>query len=261
MGTRTKYEHGEFSWAELAAHDLAREKAFYTGVLGWEYDDVAAGPRGSYSMAKAHDAHAAGLYALSEEMLRVPVSPHWLSYFAVADVEAAAACALSNGGRVLKEPFEVLDVGRMSVIADCEGAMFALWQARRQVGSVLHAEPGGMCWTELHADDLERAQRFYEALLGWRSERMDLGGEAYTVFKVGERSVAGMLALAKERPVPAHWLVYFTAASALIAIEKVCLLGGHVQVGPLEVANVGRIAIFTDPEGVGFGLVQPASTG
>jgi uncharacterized protein len=261
MNTRTKYEHGEFSWAELATRDASAAKVFYAGVFGWEYDDRPAGPNAIYSMAKVHSEHVVGLYALSEDMKREQVPARWLSYFTVTDVDAVAARASSSGGRVLKAPFDVMDVGRMSVVSDPEGAMFALWQARRHIGSALYGEPGAICWTELYVSDFEREQRFYEAVLGWRSERMDMGGEPYTVFKDGEQGVAGMLARAAERAVPPHWLVYFASANVHIAVEKVRLLGGQVLVLPFEVANVGRIAIFKDPEGVGFGVLQAASAG
>ena len=33
------------------------------------------------------------------------------------------------GGAVLAEPFDVMDLGRMAVVADPEGAVFCVWQA------------------------------------------------------------------------------------------------------------------------------------
>ena len=55
-----------------------------------------------------------------------PMPPHWLVYFAVSDIEGQTALAQSLGGAVRVPPTDAPGVGRFSVLADPQGAMFAM---------------------------------------------------------------------------------------------------------------------------------------
>ena len=71
-----------------------------------------------------------GLYQMSDEVREEGASPNWLNYVTVADVDAAAARATEAGGAVLADAFDVLDAGRMAVLEDPQGAVFAVWLPR-----------------------------------------------------------------------------------------------------------------------------------
>ena len=60
------------------------------------------------------------------------VPPHWNTYVTVADVDATAGLVPGAGGAVMMPPFDVMDAGRMSVIADPTGAMMCLWTGEEQ---------------------------------------------------------------------------------------------------------------------------------
>ena len=55
--------------------------------------------------------------------------PHWLAYFTVSDCDAAAAKAKQLGAKLYMPPTTFEDVGRIAVIADPQGATFAIFQA------------------------------------------------------------------------------------------------------------------------------------
>ena len=52
MGERTSYEPGTFSWADLSTTDQAAAKVFYSGLFGWEADDMPVGDGTTYSMMR-----------------------------------------------------------------------------------------------------------------------------------------------------------------------------------------------------------------
>ena len=87
--------------------------------------------------------------------------PGWNTYFTVDDADAAAAAAADAGGKVLMEPFDVMDAGRMAVLADPAGAVFMLWQPKETIGAELVNEDGAWSWSELVTDDVEGSKRFY----------------------------------------------------------------------------------------------------
>src|SRR4051812_38012432 len=121
MGERTSYPPGTFSWAELATGDAAEAKAFYTSVFGWDYEDNPIPGDGVYSMATRDGGYVAALFDSDQP-------PHWSCYVTVASADEAAALASEHGADVMAEPFDVMDVGRMAVIADPTGAALCLWE-------------------------------------------------------------------------------------------------------------------------------------
>ncbi|HSK49076.1 MAG TPA: VOC family protein [Solirubrobacterales bacterium] len=82
----------------------------------------------------------------------------------------------------------------------------------------------------------------------------------YTVWKVGEALVGGMLdlnAVGVADEVPPHWLVYFTVEGIDAAVETVKRGGGDVRMEPIDVP-VGRFAVVADPFGAVFAVMQPS---
>jgi hypothetical protein len=114
---------GEFTWRELASGDIDEACAFYAEMFGWQK-----GP--------AHDMGAAGVYQLLARGDAVPIagvylaqptmSPAWTSYVRVAELEAAVAAVVRQGGKVLVPPMEVPGGDRIAVCADPEGVMLGL---------------------------------------------------------------------------------------------------------------------------------------
>ena len=59
MGERDSYEHGTFSWTDLATPDAQASKDFYGGLFGWDFEDNPIPDDGVYVMARI-DGRAAG---------------------------------------------------------------------------------------------------------------------------------------------------------------------------------------------------------
>ena len=71
--------------------------------------------------------------------------------------------------RVLMEPVDVMDSGRMAVFADPEGAVFCVWQAKEHQGATVVNEHGSLNFNDLNTRDLEGAKAFYGAVFGWET--------------------------------------------------------------------------------------------
>lgn len=119
--------------------------------------------------------------------------------------------------------------------------------------------PGTPCWVDLATPDIEAAERFYGELFGWEIPELpnsaEMGG--YRRAKLGGRDVAGAVPLMQEGQPPA-WSTY-------ISVDDIEALGRAVQendgtmiAAPMAVADYGRLALFTDPEGAFFGMWEPA---
>jgi predicted enzyme related to lactoylglutathione lyase len=118
-------EPGSICWNELATADVARAGAFYTSLLGWSAETRPMGGA-SYTMFAHEGAPRGGMMAIAPEW--GPVPPNWLVYFAVSDCGGQTALAQSLGGSVRVPPTDVAGVGRFSVLADPQGAVFAVME-------------------------------------------------------------------------------------------------------------------------------------
>ena len=248
MGERTSYAPGTFSWAELATSDANSAKSFYTALFGWEYEDNPIGDGQVYSMALRDGRHVAALFSADEP-------PHWNCYVTVADVDQAAARAREHGATVLAEPFDVMDVGRMAVIADPTGAALCLWEARSHPGAALVNTPGAMTWNDLVTPDPDGAARFYGALFGWTTQEIPEAG-GYRVITNGERTNGGIMPLDRERmgaETPPNWLPYFGHEDVDRLAGDVEGLGGRLLDGPIRMLQ-GSIAVLADPQGAVFAV-------
>jgi uncharacterized protein len=255
MPLRTSYEHGTFSWIELATTDTKAAKEFYGKLFGWSFEDLPAGPGLIYSMCKLSGKSVA---ALSQMEANRAAPAHWSSYITVDDIDATATRMEQQGGKLLKPPFDVMDVGRMAVVQDPTGAVFCLWQARKHVGAGIVQEPGCLCWNELYTSDTRRAAAFYTATLGWVTEEVDMGPMGiYTLFKRSgeENNKGGMMALPPHmKDVPPHWLAYIAVPDCDQATQRARELRGVICMEPMDIPHVGRFSVVQDPQGAGFAL-------
>src|ERR671911_604676 len=99
MGVIERYPDGTFCWVDLGTNDAAGAKAFYGGLLGWEFDDLPTGDKGTYSTCRLAGRAVAGLYDRAEE-------PGWRSYLSVEDVDSATRRAEELGANALVAPFD-----------------------------------------------------------------------------------------------------------------------------------------------------------
>lgn len=249
MGERTHYEPGTFSWVDLQTHDQDAAKAFYRGLLGWDYEDVPIGDGQVYSMAKL-DGHSVA--AISPTMAPPGSPPFWSCYVTVADVDATMAKAQSLGASTVLEPMDVFDAGRMGVFRDPAGAVLSVWEPRENIGAGLVNEIGALTWNDLITPDVETVAGFYRALFGWTVEPTPGADGAYWTIKVGDRLNAGMMSSSDSHPA---WNLYFAVDAIDEAVTRVNELGGGILMGPMEVP-AGSFAIFRDPVGAVFSLVD-----
>lgn len=249
-----RYEHGVPSWVDLGTPDIPKAIEFYSGLFGWQIEQGPA-EAGGYSMAMYKGKMAAGIGPQMN-----PGPPYWTTYVNVDSADQALARAREAGGKVLMEGMDVMDVGRMGIIMDPIGAVISVWEPRAHIGAGIVNEPNTYGWSELVTTDTEASKEFYTAVFGWGSETHGEGGPmAYTEWKVGGRSVGGMMKKPPMMPaeVPPHWGVYFTVDGTEAAMDKVKELGGQVLMGPMDV-EPGKIAVVQDPQGAVFNIITLA---
>jgi predicted enzyme related to lactoylglutathione lyase len=252
MGERTEYTPGTFSWADVNTTDQEGAKAFYSGLFGWEAEDLPVGDGVSYSMMKLEGRNVAAISPQQQQQRDAGVPPLWNSYVTVESADAAAERAGQLGATVHAPPFDVMDAGRMAVIQDPQGAFFMVWEPRENIGAHLVNAPGALAWNELSSPDVDASARFYADLFGWSTAPVEGSPERYEVVKNGERSNGGIRELG-DQPAPPHWLVYFGIDDIDRGLAKVEELGGTKLAGPIDI-GIARVGVVQDPQGATFAI-------
>ncbi len=257
MQETPNYVPGTFCWVELGTSQGEAAKKFYTELFDWGFDDQPIGPNMVYTMLKRDGKDVGALYQLTDEMTSNKVPPHWMSYVSVTSADESAAKAKSLGGTLMKEPFDVFTVGRMAIVQDPTGAMFALWQAGTHKGAGVVNVPNSFCWNELATKDTNKAGEFYSGLFGWEKNVQQMGPMNYTSFMNGDRPAGGMYEISPDMgPVPPHWLVYFAVADTDAMLKKALDLGAKTILPAADIPGTGRFAVIQDPQGAVFGIIK-----
>ena len=268
MGDR--YIAGVPCWVDTTQPDPDAAVTFYGELFGWEFEDVMpAEAPGHYYTARIRGGDVA---AVGSQPEGARPAATWNTYIWVDDADATAAKVKAAGGRVATDPFDVMDAGRMAVLADPDDAVFSVWQPGRHRGATVVNEHGALNFNDLHTRDIEAARAFYGAVFGW--EVLDIGtGQAWALPAYGDfleqrtpgmrENIAQMGAPQRFEEVVAsvrtidgpgvqpHWGVTFGVDDADAIAARAAELGGTVDVPPMDAPWV-RLTVISDPQGARF---------
>jgi predicted enzyme related to lactoylglutathione lyase len=243
----TAYAPGTPSWIDVTTADLPATVEFLKELFGWNAVDMGE-QAGHYTM---FDIGGKRVAAASAQMPDDAGPSAWTTYVTVADADATAAKAKELGGTVLMAPMDVFDAGRMAVLSDPTGGVFAIWQPGTSIGAELVNEPNTLCWNELNTRDPDALLPFYRSLFDWEVVKQEAGdGMTYRELRLDGRRLAGCIQMDEKWPegLPTHWMVYFAVEDCDATAARAKSLGGVVHVEPSDIP-VGRFAIIQDPGG------------
>ena len=111
------------------------------------------------------------------------------------------------------------------------------------------------CWYELASPDPHASQAFYAGLLGWIWVDSGMPGMDYRLAAMDGSMIAG---LAKAEPGKTlGWTIYFAVDDCDASAELAASLGATIVMPPADIPGTGRCSMLVDPQGAGFGLLQP----
>lgn len=250
---------GRFVWHDLMTTDPEKAHQYYSDLLGWTYKDFNM-PEGSYRMIHAAGTEWGGFMPLDPAH---GVPSHWISYVAVADVDAAAAKAQELGGQVAVPGTDIPSVGRFAVIASPTGAYISPYKSETNQAEGPHNPapgPGTFIWHELLSNDPKEDGKFFSEVFGWRIEEVPMGEMGtYHLFKRLDTGTdaGGMMPKPPGEEGPSAWLPYIQVESADATAARTEELGGKVWMPPMDIPNVGRFTVTSDPTGAFIAFLQP----
>jgi len=239
---------GRYVWHELLVPDTAQATAFYPAVAGWTVTtmEVPGSPR-PYTL---FNNGTQGVGGIQQYPADVKGTPRWVPYMATDDADRTCRDATKAGATVHMPPTDIPTVGRIAVLADPQGAMFAIIRPFPKGTPEQVPGEGEFAWHEMTCDDPDASFAFYQGLFGWQKQRaMDMGAAGtYQIYGRGEFSYGGFMRGAAEMP-PSTWYCYVRVADLDAAVDAVKRAGGKIMMGPVDVPNDDRVAIGTDNQG------------
>jgi predicted enzyme related to lactoylglutathione lyase len=111
-------------------------------------------------------------------------------------------------------------------------------------------------WYELMTTDQDAAEKFYRAVVGWKTADAGQPDMRYTILSAGDRGMGGVMKIPAAGMPPA-WLGYIGVPDTDAAAKQIVEAGGAIHHPPDNIPNVGRFAVVSDPGGAVFQLLTP----
>ncbi|MER5966429.1 VOC family protein [Streptomyces sp. NPDC002057] len=234
---------------------------FYSDIFGWQ-GEIGPAEQGGYAVCTLKGKPVAGIMkAMNPDgTIPDPLPPTvWTTYLSTSDIDATVSAVTGSNGTVMMGPMDVMDLGRMALIADPTGAVVGLWQPGTFDGAGIVNEHGALIWNELTTGDIPAASAFYSTVLPVTTSRSQMpGAEDYIEFKVDDRAVGGMMDMSRLPPgVPPHWQPYFHVDS-VDDIQAATVRAGGTVLAPAFDMAAGRMAVLADPQGGAFSVITGA---
>ncbi len=249
---------GRIIWHDLISDQPAASERFYSELFGWEFEKVGdlfgLGADDGYSLIRHNGRLIGGMVNENRLPAAEEERSQWVILMSVPDVDGATERLLADGGTVLTPPTDIADRGRMAVVADPQGALLALLQAKG--GDPEEFEPGygDFLWDELWTGSVEDATTFYGSLVGYDLRDVPVQTDHdYRVLLSHDQPRAGVLAhpFEGERPV---WVTYIRVQDPAAITARVEALGGTVYLEAQDRPLGCRVALIADPSGAGIAL-------
>jgi predicted enzyme related to lactoylglutathione lyase len=249
-------KQSSFVWYELLSSDVAKPKAFYGKLVGWNMQDTPM-PGMTYTLLSAGTTQVGGMMAIPDDAARAGLKPYWSSYIDVDDCDSAASKLERLGGKIHRAPTDIPNVGRFAAVADPQGAMFNLFKPNQSGQHSVSNAIGQASWHELHTQDWRKAFDFYSEMFGWqKGESHDMGPMGtYQLFTINGIPSGAMFNSPAAGAVP-FWLIYFNVAEIEAAAKLVTEGGGKIMNGPMQVPGGNWIVQAADPQGAAFALAS-----
>lgn len=251
---------GRLLWTDLMVPDVEAATHFYPAVTGWTLSPWSMGEGAPpYTMWTTAAGPVGGVMALTPAEVEARAPGRWLAYLGTPDVDGTYQQALAMGARSIVPPRDIPTVGRFAILADPQGAGFAIYQP--SATSAPHGgapNAGEFSWLELGTTDAAAAVGFYTRLFGWAlTEAMPMGpGQTYQMFGFPGTSIGAIHPAGPDVAAP-RWLLYVRVADLAHAVDAVRAGGGRVLMEPHEIPGGDHIARCEDSQGVEFALHGP----
>ena len=256
ISSSQQWHPGKFVWGDLVTDDVAAAKAFYSGLLGWEFQTLNR-PRGSYLIGFNNGRPVGGVLEAPPKQA-AKGQPRWIGYISVTDLTQAMQSVALAGGKVLLAPKSLPGRGEQAIFSDPEGAVFGLIKTATGDPEDYLANPGDWIWVQLLSRDAAKAGEFYRSVAGYDviADETNAGHNSLVLAADGYAR-ATIMDIPRDRPsLQPAWLPFVRVDTLSQSLTRTTVLGGRVLLAPRPDLLEGHLAVVADPTGSAIGLIE-----
>ncbi len=243
------YTPGKIVWHELVTGNPEASMKFYGSIFGWTFEKIDSG-RTAYYLIRNQKEAIGGLMKYTGDT-GSHYGNSWVLSLSMQDLSRAMKRCTEHGGSILKKTFSVPGRGKAAVIKDNQGAVLVLIDARYGDPFTKEAAPNTWLWSELWSNDPAGSSEFYNGLAEYSSEKTEVEGKYYWVFRNHDRIVSSMLKNPLDNS-PALWVPYIRVDEPGEWLEKAKANGAILLLEPTPLIRKGNVAVLMDPGGAIF---------
>ena len=248
---------GKVVWHDLLTDTPKESKRFYGELFGWEFQelgiDLGFFRTVNYTLIRHNGELIGGMVDQTRLDSKADIS-QWVVLVSVADIEKATATLEASGGSIFTPPTDLADRGRIAIVADSQGALFAMLETKD--GDPLDKEPvnGGFLWDEIWSTDVGETVAFYQGIADYDVGERGVGADkTYQFLSTAGQPRAGILANPVEGLQPL-WVTYIRVEDPAAITARVEELGGRILLDAQDRDLGGQVALIAGPSGAGIAL-------
>ena len=118
--------------------------------------------------------------------------------------------------------------------------------------------PGKFVWFELVTREPQKAQAFYDEVLGWTTKGFPMGQDMYDMILTGESldTMIGGYNVHAATAKSSYWISYVSVEDVDATAKATTENGGKVVTPPFDIPAVGRTARIADPLGAELCIIK-----
>jgi predicted enzyme related to lactoylglutathione lyase len=241
---------GKIVWHDLLTDDVSSVKSFYGSLFGWKVDN-GGDPEAVYTTILFNGNPIGGIIHLENKEGEINYESQWMEYISVDDVDGVFQEVKKQNCKVFREPFDILNRGRIAIFADTRGALIAIVNSSSGDPEDIDVEYNNWFWDELWTDDMNNSVDFYKSLFGYTTEEYKTRSDNdYVILRTKDRRRFGVLKIPFEDVKP-NWLPFVAVKDVKEVENKVKDLGGDILVTSEGIIG-NEAAIIADPSGAVF---------
>jgi predicted enzyme related to lactoylglutathione lyase len=243
---------GKIVWHDLLTDDVNSVKTFYGGLFDWKFDN-GGDPEAVYTTILFNGNPIGGIIQLERKDGETNYASQWMEYISVDNVDSVFKKVMKQNCKVYREPFDILNRGRIAIFADNRGALIAIVNSSTGDPEDIKVEYNNWFWNELWTDDMNNSVDFYKSLLNYSLEEYKTRSDNdYIILRTKERRRFGVLKIPFDDVKP-NWLPFIAVKDVKNVENKVKEFGGENLI-PSEGIIGNEASIIADPSGAVFAI-------
>ena len=243
--TSKNYTNGQVVWRDLVTPNPKLAAGFYKNVFGWTSEQIGTEDQ-PYWIFKSNGKPVGGMFLMSKT--KTNAGGEWIPYYSVNSVDEVSGKCKADSGSIAIKPFEMPGRGKVALLSDQQGALFAVIKSSNGDPSAQVKSDYEFLWCELWSNDIDNSTDFYKNLFNAQTEIKKDDDRSYTVILNNDKPCSGIIKNPAEK-IKTNWVQYVKVSDVYNIEQKAKDAGAKILIPADSTIRNGTVSVFLDPTG------------